>query len=158
MAKPFSVHRSWSLLLLILVLAVGSACATGTGGGASGGEAPMVAPCTAQIRQANCPWQGSYAHVRRQHCAVSCTTDHESVYTTKFIDTCNDARLEDVCYTTVQNPGCQYFIDGNGRFVVTSDLGVTVGSDRNRSCANSTLSTVVLDATYRVVTMHPGTP
>lgn len=118
-------------------------------------EVALVA-CTPQIRQADCPWRGSYPHVRAQHCEVSCQQDNASNYFVRFIDTCNDARLEEVCYSTVQNAGCQYYIDGGGRYVVTSNLGVPVGEDRNNGCASSNLSTVVLDGNYRVVTMYPG--
>jgi hypothetical protein len=112
--------------------------------------------CTPAIRSAACDWQGSYPHVRATHCEVSCAQDHVSAYAATFIDTCNDARLEEVCYSTVQNPGCQYYVDGGGRYVVSANLGVRVGDDRNNACASSTVSSVVLDGNYRVVTMYPG--
>lgn len=120
------------------------------------GEGVALVACTPQIRAADCPWQGSYPHVRAQHCEVSCRDDSKSNYLARFINTCNNARLEEVCYSTVQNPGCQYWVNGLGQFVVTSNLGVPVGEDRNNRCASSTLSTVVLDGNYRVVTMYPG--
>jgi hypothetical protein len=88
----------------------------------------------------------------RERHRVTCAGDHESVYRAGFIDTCNDARLEEVCYSTVQNPGCQYYVNGLGQHVASANLGVVVGEDRNAGCANSNVTTVVFD----VVTMYPG--
>lgn len=113
-------------------------------------------PCTAAIRAANCAWTGSYPHVRQQHCEGSCTSNRKSQYRTGFIDTCNDARLAEVCSTTVQNAKCEYAVDSSGAYVVRSLLTVVVGTDANASCANSSYSTVVLDQAYKVVTMYPG--
>lgn len=107
---------------------------------------------------ADCTWTGSYAHVRAHHCApnVTCAGDHESVYRPSFIDSCNNARLEEVCYSTVQNPGCQYYVNGLGQSVASANLGVVVGEDRSAGCANSNVTTVVFDRYGRVVTMYPG--
>lgn len=113
------------------------------------------APCTPEIRQANCDWRGSYQHVRAQHCENDCTASNESQYRAGFIDTCNDHRLAEVCFTTVQDNSCQYY-PYLGGYVVSSNLPVIVGSDRNQQCSNSTVTTVVLDQYMRVITMYPG--
>lgn len=150
-------HRLHLVALAVLLVVALQACATArVPAPDQGSEGVALIACTPEIRRADCPWQGSYPHVRAQHCEVSCRDDGESSYFARFIDTCNDARLEEVCYSTVQNPGCQYYIDNRGRYVVTADLRVPVGEDRNNRCASSTLSTVVLDHNYRVVTMYPG--
>lgn len=115
------------------------------------------APCTLEIRRANCNWTGSYPHVRRQHCGQDCGASGESQYRAGFIDTCNDSRLAEVCFTTVQNDGCQYYYNaGRGSYVVSSNLSVVVGSDKNRQCNDSTVTTVVLDEDMKVITMYPG--
>lgn len=150
-------------IYLFMFLAVAGTVLILLNGCATTGTAPQPstdnawAPCTQTIRQANCAWLGSYPHVRQQHCETSCQTEGKSTYATKFIDACSDSRLEDVCLTTVQHPNCQFIVDRGG-YIVTSDLGVLVGTDRRNRCNDSSLSTVVLDDQLRVITMYPGIP
>lgn len=152
------------LLPAILTLALGAACTTGPApqapdearaDEAAKASAVFVA-CTPAIRSASCAAQGSYPHVRDEHCEVSCSEDHKSVYAPKFIGDCSNSRLEDVCWQTVRHPTCQYYMDARGTYVVMADLGVDVGVNLPRGCSVSSISTVVLDARYTVVTMYPG--
>lgn len=156
MSKPSPPSRRLlAFCLLGCVWILSQACASTGGAIPEGSETFVWIPCSQAGFNPDCSWAGSYPHVRAQHCNASCAATNESIYAPAFIGTCDDSRLEDVCWTTAQNPGCQAYLTPT-RVYFAAYLTVTVGEDRSLGCGNTTLSTVVFDATGRVVTMYPG--